>query len=404
MLRGESRFHVLLSGDLLSKIGDGIHEFVFIIVVLKVTENHAAQVGVIYFFRFIPYLVLGPIGGVLSDRWSRMRLMVGADLARMVVTGVFCALLLTEHVGPTALATIGMVMTALRTLFQPAFQASVPTLVSPENLPRANAGIQVTGEIGWLVGPALGGAALTFAANPGGVLMVDALTYAISTVCVLIACRMGGEVRANDAQGSLNLRALYSELKHHLAGLRFKPQLFVTIVYSAACILFVSGALRVLIPILVKSEGFSDSFVGYTLSAAALGAIVGGLICAAWRPKCNSARLMGYWIAYGLIIAAAPVFSAFWPGMLATCFVLGVAGALVDIAIPTNIQHLSSETNVGKNFSLFSTLANTGEALSGSLAGLVVMTISVATTISVIGVSVALIAYFGKRKLVTQDA
>lgn len=400
MLRNERRFHVLLSGELLSKIGDGIHEFVFIIVVLNVTENHVSQVGTIYFFRFIPYLVFGPIGGVLSDRFSRMRLMAGADLARMVVTGVFCTLLLTEQIGPVALATIGMMMTALRTLFQPAFQATVPTLVTQANLPRANAGIQVTGEIGGLVGPALGGAALTLAANPGCVLIVDAITYAISTACVLIACRKGGDRRANDAHGPFNLHALYSELKHKLTGLRFKPPLFVTIVYSSACILFVSCALRMLIPILVKSEGFSDSFIGYTLSAAALGAIVGGLICTAWRPKCTSARLMAYWIAYGLIIAAVPMFSAFWPGMLVTCFVLGVAGALVDIAIPTNIQQLSSETNVGKNFSLFSTLANTGEALSGSLAGVVVMTISVATTISVIGVSVALIAYFGKRKLV----
>ena len=138
MLRKERRLSVLLAGNALSQIGDGVHEFVFIITVLHVTDANVALSGAVYFFRFIPYVVLGPLGGALSDRWSRRALMVGADLARMTITGIFCLLLSNGGAGIAAIALIGMSMTAFRTVFQPAFQGAIPSLVRTEHLPAAN--------------------------------------------------------------------------------------------------------------------------------------------------------------------------------------------------------------------------------------------------------------------------
>ena len=126
MLRQEMPFSILLGGNLLSRIGDGVHEFIFIVTVLKVTNNDVAHAGIIYFFRFIPYLVLGPLGGALADRLRRKSLMLHADIARMVITSAFCALLMTDEAGPVSLALIGMLMTAFRTIFQPAFHKLTP--------------------------------------------------------------------------------------------------------------------------------------------------------------------------------------------------------------------------------------------------------------------------------------
>src|SRR5690349_20351642 len=106
MLRKERRLSVLLTGNLLSQIGDGVHEFIFIVTVLNVTHANVALSGAVYFFRFIPYVVLGPLGGALSDRLPRRALMVGADLARMAITGVFCVMLSADRIGVAALALI----------------------------------------------------------------------------------------------------------------------------------------------------------------------------------------------------------------------------------------------------------------------------------------------------------
>ena len=62
-----------------------------------------------------------------------------------------------------------------------------------------------------------------------------------------------------------------------------------------------------------------------------------------------------------------------------------------------------SNANIGKNFSLFSTLANTGEALSGGLAGLLVLCSSVAASVTLIGLLTASIAFAVKLRSAGQE-
>jgi DHA3 family macrolide efflux protein-like MFS transporter len=76
-----------------------------------------------------------------------------------------------------------------------------------------------------------------------------------------------------------------------------------------------------------------------------------------------------------------------------------VAGAFVDVAIPGNIQRFSSGKNIGKNFGLFGTLANTGEALSGAISGVLTLFFSTAASITLIGLSVTAMALLGRKKL-----
>jgi MFS family permease len=401
MLFNEKRFSVLLGASLLSKIGDGLHEFILILTVLKITNNGIMDAGVIYFFRFIPYLLLGPIGGALSDRLSRKMLMLAADLGRMLVTGVFCLLLMADAVTALWLAVIGMTMTAFRTLFQPAFQATIPSIVNESNLPQANGAIQIAGEIGGMVGPAVGGAALAWISNPGQVLLLDAATYLVSALCVLLV-RIPAE-HIDDKDGAkLTLSGLFGDFGDNLKSVLSNAQLLITIIYSSACILLVGAALRILIPALMKNAGFTDSLVGYALGLIAFGTIIGALVCSKITRDFSTRSLMIYWALYGLVLAALPLGIIHAVSMLASCFFLGVIGAFVDIVLPTNIQQLSTNQNIGKNFSLFSTLANTGEALSGGLAGVFVFFSSVSVGITVIGLLIASVAYVGKMKLVSK--
>lgn len=398
MLLRERRLSVLLGGSLLSRIGDGVHEFVFIITVLRVTNNGIADAGVIYFFRFIPYLVLGPIGGALSDRLSRKSLMIGSDVARMLVTSVFCALLVANRVDAVSLALLGMLMTAFRTIFQPAFQAAVPSLVQAENLPKANGATQIVAEIGGLVGPAIGGVALGLIANPGYVLLLDAATYVMSAVCVALVQIPSEHIAQADSDRRLTLRGLYGDFGQNFIGVLAKPNLFISIAYSAACILFVGAALRILIPSMMKHAGFTDSLVGYAMSLTALGTIAGAALCGKVARDFSTRRLMLYWCLYGLVLSLLPICVSSAIAILIGCFVLGTFGAFVDVVLPTNIQQLSTDHNIGKNFSLFSTLANTGEALSGGLAGVIVLFSSVGVGVTVIGLLIASVAYVGKLK------
>lgn len=408
-LRKERRLSVLLAGNLLSQIGDGVHEFIFIITVLHVTHANVALSGAIYFFRFIPYLVLGPLGGALSDRLPRRTLMIGADLARMAITGVFCLLLSAGRIDVTALALIGMSMTALRTVFQPAFQGTIPALVRTEHLPAANGATQMAAELGGLVGPALGGTLLYAVIDTGYVLAIDAATYLISALCIWRAIDVSGQTRRNAAAATAataraeplsrcTLRGLYGEFAANLKASFARRELFVSIGYSALCILFVGAALRVLIPTMLKAEGYADSVIGYAMSFIALGALGGALLCGSLSRDFSTPSLMTYWRMYGFMLALLPLCAVSMPAMLVGCCLLGAIGAFVDVVLPTNIQKLSTEANVGKNFSLFSTLANTSEAMSGAFAGALSAVAPVAVGISIIGVAVVSIGFAGTAR------
>ena len=404
MLRKERRLSVLLTGNLLSQIGDGVHEFIFIITVLHVTHTNVALSGAIYFFRFIPYLVLGPLGGALSDRLPRRALMIGADLARMAMTSVFCLLLAFDRIDVTALALIGMSMTALRTVFQPAFQGTIPALVRTEHLPAANGATQMAAELGGLIGPALGGTLLYAVVNTGYVLAIDAATYAISALCIWRAIDASERSRhaaataarpADEPLSRCTLRGLYGEFAANLKASLARRELFVSIGYSALCILFVGAALRVLIPTMLKTHGYADSVIGYAMSFIALGALGGALLCGSLSRDFSTPSLMTYWRMYGFMLALLPLCAVSVPAMLVGCGLLGAIGAFVDVVLPTNIQRLSTEANVGKNFSLFSTLANTSEAMSGAFAGALSAVAPVAVGISLIGMAVVSIGCVG---------
>ena len=401
MLRQERRLSVLLTGNVLSQIGDGVHEFVFIITVLHVTHANVVLSGAIYFLRFIPYVVLGPRGGALSDRWPRRSLMIGADLARMAITVVFCLLLSSGWTGVAALALVGMSMTAFRTIFQPAFQGTIPTLVRAEHLPAANGATQMAAELGGLIGPALGGTLLYLVSDAGYVLAIDAATYLVSALCIrrAIAAPAPREpLRHGSIEDSVTLRGLYRDFGANLKMAFVRRDLFVSIGYSALCILFVGAALRVLIPTMLKSEGFADSVIGYAMSFLALGAVLGALLCGSLSRDFSTGSLMTCWRWYGFALALLPLCAVSVPVTLVGCLMLGGIGAFVDVVLPTNIQRLSTEANVGKNFSLFSTLANTSEAMSGAFAGAVSLVAPVAVGISFIGVMVVAVAHVGAAR------
>lgn len=398
MLRRERRLSILLTGNLLSQIGDGVHEFIFIVTVLNVTHANVALSGAVYFFRFIPYVVLGPLGGALSDRHSRRSLMIAADLARMIITAVFCFLLSSAQIDVAALALIGMSMTAFRTLFQPAFQGTIPVLVRAKHLPAANGAAQMAAEMGGLIGPALGGGLLYAVADSGYVLAIDAATYLVSALCIWRTIAPSGQAARGEPIARCTLRGLYGEFAANFKASLAKRELFVSIGYSALCILFVGAALRVLIPTMLKSEGYADSVIGFAMSAIALGALSGALVCSSVSRDFSTPSLMTYWRCYGFMLALLPLCAVSAPATFAGCFVLGAIGAFVDVVLPTNIQRLSTDANVGKNFSLFSTLANTSEAMSGAFAGALSAIAPVAVGISIIGVAVVSVGYAGTAR------
>jgi predicted MFS family arabinose efflux permease len=155
---------------------------------------------------------------------------------------------------------------------------------------------------------------------------------------------------------------------------------------------------------MLKASGYGEAIIGYAMSFTGFGALIGAVVCARLMRSFGTPALMGYWGIYGVAIALLPAFTASAQILLLACFAVGWLGAFVDVMLPTNIQRLSTKANLGKNFGLFSTLANTGEALSGGFAGGLAAVASAGASVTILGILVAVTAYIGKLKTVPRRA
>ncbi|WP_273721567.1 MULTISPECIES: MFS transporter [unclassified Bartonella] len=355
----------LFSSLFISKVGDYAYEVVFVLLVLELTDNFFFT-GLVYFFRFIPFLFFGPIGGWLADHFSLKKNMIFSELVRLFASLLVLITAITGTANIIVLIFAAICTTIGRSLFQPSFQAAIPRMFSIKDLTKANSIAQIINETASVIGPLVCSLLLLFA-NKSAVLVFDVFTYFISVFLLLNLMNLN-----TSENKSFNFLKIYRETASYLKYISTENKhLFITLVGSSFAILFTGAILRFLIPAFVLSVGGEESLVSYIFSLMAVGTIVGGLFYSKMIFHITSLKLMVFWLLYGGILFFMP-FAALLSlkFLLLFAFVLGFIGAFVDISLVSAIQLYSRREDFGKSFGTFSTLANSAEALSGFIAGL----------------------------------
>lgn len=131
----------------------------------------------------LPYLLFGLFSGVVGDRLDRKRVMVGADLANVVVVGSVPVAWWLGHLTVVHVLVAGFVAQTLFTFFDGANFGALPVLVGRERVGEANAAIWGVGGLLDLSVPAGVGLALAVL-HPADLLALDALTFLVSALLV----------------------------------------------------------------------------------------------------------------------------------------------------------------------------------------------------------------------------
>ena len=130
-------FRWLLSGLAVSQIGDWLYNLALVVLVYDRTHS-ALWAGVTTAARVVPIVVLGPLGGVLADRFDRRRIMIACDLARMGLMVLLAAVAASRL--PIVLApVIAAAATAAAAPYLPCVAGVTPRVVDDADLPGANA-------------------------------------------------------------------------------------------------------------------------------------------------------------------------------------------------------------------------------------------------------------------------
>ncbi len=186
-------FARLYAATLVSFMGDWFATVALLGRVHDLTGGSAMVVTLVLVTQLLSIAVFSPLGGHLSDRLDRKRLMITADVLRALLA---LGYLLVDQPGDVWLAyvlTAGI--GALVAMFEPTTNAAVPNLVEPRDLAGANVLMGAAWGTMLAVGGALGG---IVAATLGreAAFVGDALSFGVSALLIVSIRRPFSEERA----------------------------------------------------------------------------------------------------------------------------------------------------------------------------------------------------------------
>jgi predicted MFS family arabinose efflux permease len=328
----------------------------------------AAAVGLVAIVRWIPAAFASPFTGLLGDRYSRVKVMIGADLIRVgAMVGSAAAIFFD---GPPALVFgLAALTSVTATAFGPAKRAILPSLArTPDELTAANVASSTMSSVAVLAGPAVGGLVLA-ATSAEVVFLVNAAALLWSAV--LIMRLKGGREKPPREHGS-GVRAVVHELAEGFSAAFRDPALRLIILLNGVQT-FAFGALLVFVVVLaLELLELGDAGVGFLNSALGVGGLLGSVVAVALigRARLGPAFALGlaFW---GLPLAVVGLWPRVWPA-LALFAVIGTANTLFDVAGLTLMQRLAEERVLARVFGMLEGLSFLGIAVGGMVAPLLI--------------------------------
>jgi predicted MFS family arabinose efflux permease len=409
-------FGLLWAGGLISETGDWFLLVGLPVWVLQVTGSSLVT-ATVFLVGLLPGLVVGPLAGVLVDRWDRRRTLVAVSLAQ----AAFLLPLLAVD-GRNRLWIVYLVMAveaALAQLNDPARNALVPSLVAKVDLVGANALIGLNSNLARLVGSPLGGIMVEVAGLPG-LVVADAASFLLGAALIALVRSDAGTSRAGGADPAPDVvhsprpvprragvvREWVDGLRVTLGDRGLRWGLVVNGLAGVAqgifTVLFVLFVTRVL--------GGDGADVGLLRGVQAIGGLLGGVLVVGLASRLEAGRLLGVSL---LVFAAVDL--AIWNGPVLTTadwlylglFVAaGIPGVGVLTGLTSLVQERTAEAYLGRVFATYLGSFNGLMALGMLLAGLLGDTLGVVAVLNAqagLGLLAGLIAVATLGRRVPRD-
>lgn len=264
------------------------------------------QTGLLQTALTLPFILFAIPAGLLTDRISRRKLMAGAEALRAVALAAILASIWLGWLTLPLLALLGFVAVCGTVAYSVAAPALVPSLVSPDLLPAANARIELARTVAFAGGPALGGVLVGWiGAAPafGGAALLSAI--AVVLLSGIFEPARTPTPRRHPLQEIKEGAAFV--LNHAL----LRPVFVTQFVFNVGWFVI----LAVFVPYAVRHLGLSATGVGTTLAMYGVGMVVGAL---------SATRVMRYF-SFGTVVGLDPVVGLVAAAVMALTTVVATA-------------------------------------------------------------------------------
>ena len=343
-----------------SNLGDGLTLCAMPVLAAEFTRDPLTIAG-IGMFTPLAKIIVSLGGGALVDRGDRRRLMIGADLARLVAIGGFTALVASDEVSFPVVYVVVFLLGIGEFIYDTSAMAVVRDVVPPQRLTGANGWLYAVEDGAQdLAAPPLG--ALLFAATVWLPFAVDATSFALSAVLLL---SLRGRFRAEHPEPRTTVR---SELQE---GFRFafRHPFFRSAAVVWVTLGFTLGATLATLVLFVK-ETLDAGELGYAaiITTGAVGIVLGNLFIARLERRLRPSGVrVGSIALSGVVLIATGAASALAVAAVAQT-VWGIGFSLANTQMVSIRQRLVPDALLGRVTGAFGLLSALGMVI-GALTG-----------------------------------
>ena len=358
-LRENRDFRNFWFGQVISQIGDRIHTLAVIWLVYTWTKS-GTSLGLVLIAATLPSVLISPWAGALSDRLNRKHIAIGCDLARSLLVIILAVLAHGKLLNMPLIVVMTAFISIASAFFNPATLAMLPSVVSSQDLGRANAITQLSANASGALGFLLGSGLIAAIGVPSAFLF-NGISFCVSALLI----------KAISYQHCPSPKRL-SFVADLQEGWQVVQSISVVsrIIGPLIVVNFLFSSLSVLIPIFGEGVFKSGSAgVGLLLASYTCGMFLAALVLSTVQLKTTISRLVtsslllvgGSFLAMGCI-ERLPLF-------VAALILIGFALNGANICLITMFQRVIPGEVRGKFFSMLTAVSLSAQPLAFGVTG-----------------------------------
>jgi MFS family permease len=272
-------FNLMVAGQIVTVLGSSLLRFALSLYVLDIT-GRLDVFATLFAVSSIPTL-LSPIGGAISDRFDRKRLMVLYDFACCGVTIGLLIFIVTVGASVFAIGVVMVLLGIIGAMETPNGTACIPQLVPEEKLESANGIIQAVQSLSGVAAPILGGI-LYGSLGIKGLLMISSAAFALAAITEMF---IKIPFTKRERQGGI-IRTISGDLKSGFTYVVKERFILKIMIIAALLNLVLVPCFIVSAPIILRvTMGMNETMYGVGMGLIEFSMILGAVLVGVFSKK-----------------------------------------------------------------------------------------------------------------------
>ena len=377
-------FRLLWFGACLSSIGTFMQSVAQSWLVLDISKS-ARMLGLDAFLGNIPIFLFSLVGGVVADRVSRRRLLLGSQWVQLTCAFTLAALFAAGAVQVWQILCLSFIVGTAQSFGGPAYSALVPTLVEKEDLPNAIALNSIQFNLARSIGPVLGGITLA-KLGPTWCFSLNGVSY-IAVIISLLLLHMKFQPQRTG-------ESIMASMKQGFSFIR-KQGAMEALIVLAFCMTAFAFPMIIFLPVFAKNvfHGGPNTFT-ILLASSGLGSVAGALTVAALGNVHNKGR-----VALLMLVCMGSGMTGFAvsTNLILSCVLLFFSGAALLSAfamISSLVQLITANEMRGRVMSVYNVAFRGGMPFGSIVSGWLIPIFSAPVVIAANGLLLVLLGVY----------